>query len=101
MKPAPQLRIQSQLALTPQLQQAIRLLQLSSMELELELNMALESNPLLDIEEEDPAEAEDEEFAPPELGIYAVLPSNRYLPQGVRVLIDFLSEKLGPAAAAT
>ncbi|HOB46458.1 MAG TPA: LysR family transcriptional regulator [Zoogloea sp.] len=42
-----------------------------------------------------------EEFAPPELGIYAVLPSNRYLPHGVRVLIDFLSEKLGPAAAAT
>ena len=42
-----------------------------------------------------------EEFAPPELGIYAVLPSNRYLPHGIRVLIDFLSEKLGPAAAAT
>ncbi len=53
MKPALQLRVQSQLALTPQLQQAIRLLQLSSMELELELNMALESNPLLDLEEAD------------------------------------------------
>ncbi|MEO8010754.1 MAG: RNA polymerase factor sigma-54 [Dokdonella sp.] len=53
MKPALQLRVQSQLALTPQLQQAIRLLQLSSMELELELNMALESNPLLDLEEPD------------------------------------------------
>lgn len=53
MKPALQLRVQSQLALTPQLQQAIRLLQLSSMELELELNLALESNPLLDLEEGD------------------------------------------------
>ncbi|HNR92419.1 MAG TPA: RNA polymerase factor sigma-54, partial [Dokdonella sp.] len=51
MKPALQLRVQSQLALTPQLQQAIRLLQLSSMELELELNLALESNPLLDLDE--------------------------------------------------
>ena len=58
MKPALQLRVQSQLALTPQLQQAIRLLQLSSMELELELNLALESNPLLDLEEGD-AEAEE------------------------------------------
>ena len=77
MKPAPQLRIQSQLALTPQLQQAIRLLQLSSMELELELNMALESNPLLDIEEEDPAEAEDEEFAPPELTASAPVESSQ------------------------
>ncbi len=51
MKPALQLRVQSQLALTPQLQQAIKLLQLSSMELELELNLALESNPLLDLDE--------------------------------------------------
>ena len=66
MKPALQLRVQSQLALTPQLQQAIKLLQLSSVELELELNQALESNPLLDIEEDDPDEAEIEEFVPPE-----------------------------------
>ena len=28
------------------------------------------------------------------LGIYAVLPSNRYIPHRVRVLIDFLSDKL-------
>lgn len=33
-------------------------------------------------------------FAPPELGIYAVLPSNRYMPHRVRVLIEFLSDKL-------
>ena len=67
MKPALQLRVQSQLALTPQLQQAIRLLQLSSMELELELNLALESNPLLDLDEEDPEGEAVEEFSPPEL----------------------------------
>jgi RNA polymerase sigma-54 factor len=56
VKPALQLRINQQLALTPQLQQAIRLLQLSSMELETELREALESNPLLDL-----AEPEDED----------------------------------------
>jgi RNA polymerase sigma-54 factor len=39
------------LALTPQLQQAIRLLQLSSVELETELREALESNPLLELAE--------------------------------------------------
>ncbi|HVT32211.1 MAG TPA: RNA polymerase factor sigma-54 [Rhodanobacteraceae bacterium] len=52
MKPARQIRLNQQLALTPQLQQAIRLLQLSSMELELELNAAIESNPLLELEAE-------------------------------------------------
>jgi len=62
MKPALQIRLNQQLALTPQLQQAIRLLQLSSMELELELNQAIESNPLLELEgdreEPDTGEAE-------------------------------------------
>ncbi len=66
MKPALQLRVQAQLALTPQLQQAIKLLQLSSIELETELNLALESNPLLDIDESEPDEEEIEEFSPPE-----------------------------------
>ena len=54
MKPALQIRLNQQLALTPQLQQAIRLLQLSSMELELELNTAIESNPLLELEDDRP-----------------------------------------------
>lgn len=31
----------------------------------------------------------------PELGIYAVLPSNRYLPHRVRVLVDYLAERIG------
>ena len=52
MKPALNLRLNQQLALTPQLQQAIRLLQLSSVELEMELREALESNPLLELPEE-------------------------------------------------
>ncbi len=35
------------------------------------------------------------EFPVPELGIYAVLPGNRYLPHRLRVLLDFLAERLG------
>lgn len=38
--------------LTPQMQQAIRLLQLSSLELEQEVQLKLDSNPLLEREEE-------------------------------------------------
>lgn len=35
------------------------------------------------------------DFPIPELGIYAMLPSNRHVPHRVRVLMDFLSERLG------
>ncbi|SPJ35087.1 RNA polymerase factor sigma-54 [Kushneria phyllosphaerae] len=52
MKPALQLRTGTHLTMTPQLQQAIHLLQLSTLDLQQELQMALESNPLLDTEEE-------------------------------------------------
>ena len=34
------------------------------------------------------------DFPLPELGIYAVLPSNRHIPHRVRVLMDFLGERL-------
>jgi RNA polymerase sigma-54 factor len=45
MKQGLQLRLSQQLAMTPQLQQAIRLLQLSTLELQQELQQALDSNP--------------------------------------------------------
>ncbi|KCU92509.1 RNA polymerase factor sigma-54 [Salmonella enterica subsp. enterica serovar Cerro str. FSL R8-0235] len=48
MKQGLQLRLSQQLAMTPQLQQAIRLLQLSTLELQQELQQALENNPLLE-----------------------------------------------------
>jgi RNA polymerase sigma-54 factor len=48
MKPSLQLRLSQQLALTPQLQQSIRLLQLSTLELNQELEQALAENPLLE-----------------------------------------------------
>lgn len=54
MKPALQLRASQHLALTPQLQQSIRLLQMSTLELEAEIEQALQDNPLL--EREEPAE---------------------------------------------
>lgn len=50
LKPALQVAIGQQLAMTPQLQQAIRLLQLSAQELELEIHTALESNAMLEAE---------------------------------------------------
>jgi len=52
MKPSLQLRQGQQLALTPQLRQAIRLLQLSTVELEAEITAAVESNPLLERSDE-------------------------------------------------
>ena len=36
------------------------------------------------------------DFALPELGIYAIYPGNRYVPQRVRLLVDFLVERIGP-----
>lgn len=58
MKPSLQLRIGQSLTMTPQLQQAIRLLQLSSLELQTEVQDALESNMMLELDEDD-AEAGD------------------------------------------
>lgn len=52
MKLSVGLRIANSLSLTPQLQQAIRLLQLSSLELEQEIQLQLDSNPLLEKVEE-------------------------------------------------
>jgi len=52
MKQAIQLRLGQSLTMTPQLQQAIRLLQLSTMELSLEVQQVLESNMMLEIDEE-------------------------------------------------
>jgi len=48
MKQSLQLRIGQSLRMTPQLQQAIRLLQLSSLELQTEIQQTLDANPLLD-----------------------------------------------------
>jgi RNA polymerase sigma-54 factor len=51
MKQTLQLRLSQHLALTPQLQQSIRLLQLSTLELNQEIEQFLQDNPLLEREE--------------------------------------------------
>lgn len=67
MKPTLQLRLGQQLAMTPQLQQAIRLLQLSTLELQQEIQQAIDANPLLEIEDNAEIatpEPADEELSP-------------------------------------
>ncbi|RMG30536.1 MAG: RNA polymerase factor sigma-54 [Gammaproteobacteria bacterium] len=58
MKQTLQLKLGQHLTMTPQLQQAIRLLQLSTVELQLEIQQALESNLMLEIAEGDTAETD-------------------------------------------
>lgn len=52
MKQSLQLKIGQQLTMTPQLQQAIRLLQLSTLDLQNEIQEALDSNPMLEVTED-------------------------------------------------
>jgi RNA polymerase sigma-54 factor len=55
MKQSLQLKLGQQLTMTPQLQQAIRLLQLSTLDLQTEIQEALETNPMLDVADDDGA----------------------------------------------
>jgi RNA polymerase sigma-54 factor len=57
MKASLQLRLSQQLTLTPQLQQALRLLQLSTQDMQQEVSRMLEENPMLEL-------AEDSQTAP-------------------------------------
>ncbi len=67
MKQNLQLRISQNLTLTPQLQQSIRLLQLSSLELNQELDVILQENPLLELVDGDNPDADlDDDIALPE-----------------------------------
>lgn len=52
MKQTLQLKLGQQLTMTPQLQQAIRLLQLSTLDLQQEIQEALDSNPMLELSED-------------------------------------------------
>ena len=54
MKPTLQVRVSQHLSLTPQLQQSIRLLQLSTLELQQEIGQMLEQNPFLESDDEAP-----------------------------------------------
>ncbi|KGJ92341.1 RNA polymerase factor sigma-54 [Colwellia psychrerythraea] len=61
MRPTLQLRIGQHLTMTPQLQQAIKLLQLSTLELQQEIQEVLESNPLLELDEKAQDETSNEQ----------------------------------------
>ena len=65
MKHSLQLRLSQHLTLTPQLQQSIRLLQLSTVELNQEIEKFLTDNPLLEREDGSPNEPEVAPQAPP------------------------------------
>ncbi|OQW92817.1 MAG: RNA polymerase factor sigma-54 [Beggiatoa sp. IS2] len=58
MKQGLQLRLGQQITMTPQLQQAIRLLQLSTLDLQLEIQQVLESNIMLEVAEDEPEEGD-------------------------------------------
>ena len=63
LKPSLQLKLSQQLTMTPQLQQAIRLLQLPVMELQTQIQTALDENVMLEVEEPEasPEEAQSAE----------------------------------------
>ncbi|RLA10508.1 MAG: RNA polymerase factor sigma-54 [Gammaproteobacteria bacterium] len=68
MKQTLELRVSQQLTMTPQLQQAIKLLQLSTLELEQEINEVLETNPLLEVEDDSVTNStESVDFSTPEI----------------------------------
>ncbi|MFT2098800.1 RNA polymerase factor sigma-54 [Marinomonas sp. 2405UD66-6] len=58
MKQSLQLKLGQQLTMTPQLQQAIRLLQLSTLDLKQEIHEFLESNPLLELDDDEQGQVE-------------------------------------------
>ncbi|MEJ2044176.1 MAG: RNA polymerase factor sigma-54 [Reinekea sp.] len=53
MKTSLQLKMSQQLTMTPQLQQAIKLLQLSTLDLQQEIQQALDTNPMLEVKEDE------------------------------------------------
>jgi RNA polymerase sigma-54 factor len=61
MKISLNIQMGQHLTMTPQLQQAIRLLQLSTLELQQEIQNALDSNPLLEVSEEHETRSQESE----------------------------------------
>lgn len=63
MKQSLQIKMGQSLAMTPQLQQAIKLLQLSTLELQTEIQTALESNPMLEMQDDEGTEPREADLA--------------------------------------
>lgn len=64
LKPSLQLKLSQQLTMTPQLQQAIRLLQMPVMELQTQIQQALDENVMLEVEETETSGADAETAEP-------------------------------------
>ena len=85
MKAGLQLKLAQHLTLTPQLQQSIRLLQLSTLELQQEIELALAENPLLELAESDAPDergAEDPIDVPDSVDVYASSVDREHLLDG-------------------
>ncbi|NOT85227.1 MAG: RNA polymerase factor sigma-54 [Methylococcaceae bacterium] len=67
MKQSLQLRLGQQLTMTPQLQQAIKLLQLSTLDLQQEIQQVLDSNMMLEVIEDDAVRHGDSEMLAPKV----------------------------------
>src|SRR5580704_9838788 len=94
LKPTLQLRLGQQLTMTPQLQQAIRLLQLPTIELQAHIRELLESNVMLE-QDEDP---ESERYE--SLSVAETAPETAAAPEepAIEVIDDSWSEQsVGPA----
>lgn len=93
MKQSLQLKLGQQLTMTPQLQQAIKLLQLSTLDLQQEIQEALESNPMLEIgEDADEVPATDEGVGNPPLDAEA--DANQPSPETDTSQLDDWSDKI-------
>ncbi|MFT3906079.1 MAG: RNA polymerase factor sigma-54 [Steroidobacteraceae bacterium] len=96
LKPALQLRLGQQLTMTPQLQQAIRLLQLPAIELQAHIQELLEANVMLE-QDEDPETAPFEALATTEMGSSGD-PAEESVEGSVEVVDDGWGEQsVGPA----
>ena len=85
MKAGLQLRLSQHLTLTPQLQQSIRLLQLSTLELQQEIEVALAENPLLELAESDAPDdrgSDDPVDVPDSVDVYASSVDREHLLDG-------------------
>ncbi|EED36385.1 RNA polymerase sigma-54 factor [Luminiphilus syltensis NOR5-1B] len=104
MKQSLQLKLGQSLTLTPQLQQAIKLLQLSTLDLQQAIEETLESNPLLEREEEAALEqaADDDGNAPGENAVDFSEPESNTAPDSSDDLpVDTRWEDLIPSSAPT
>jgi RNA polymerase sigma-54 factor len=92
MKASLQVRLSQHLALTPQLQQSIRLLQLSTLELQQEVEQMLEQNPFL--------EPDEESASPWESPLERAAPVERQVERDSNAEVDSAGEIGGDAGSA-